>query len=47
MGPQGQSHGAVIPEWTLTLMPEPGAMAVLCGGIVVLVAVRRFEGRRR
>jgi hypothetical protein len=45
-GPGGQNHGAVIPEFTLTFMPEPARALALLGGIGVLVFVRIRERRR-
>ncbi len=46
-GPAGQNQGAVIPEFTLTLMPEPTATLALLGGIATLVGMRVLERRRR
>ncbi len=43
----GQNNAALITEFTLTLMPEPGALIALFGGIAGLVGLRVLERRRR
>lgn len=46
VGPSGQNQGAVIVEWNLTLLPEPGFTLLLLGSVAGLIAVRRLERRR-
>jgi hypothetical protein len=42
-----QNQAAAFTEWNITLMPEPGALLALCGGVVALIGLRFTEMRRR
>lgn len=45
--PAGQNQAAALTEWKLTLLPEPGMLMALSGGLVGLVGLRFAERRRR